>query len=262
MKDDLLLDEDLLSSPDSTKPESTLPEQNNSEAEAKSALTPLTNFSSNVAEPLNNITQKAFMDVQNTPIQNIDDIKDKIDVAVQLSATAEAINPSNEDNKEFLEDLKKQRQQIIKGSAKTDKYRQDAKKTLAKQTRNEAFYKAFRPILEFDFSNITGIARKDEKDYNDRSYGLSMMILMLAIFTPFYIVIAITLMLCKSIDVIGTYILSFSKTTSRICGWAFVVGLVVLTGYVIVTWLESRFGLSIIHPEKVVELLNNFRSSF
>lgn len=208
-----------------------------------------------ITETLGDIREMAFEQVRQIPIQDEEALKSALDNAVQLAAMAGAIDPTNESNHDFLDSLKKEKQRTIKSSAQTDKYKQNAKRTYAKQQRNEAFYKAFRPILEFDFNNITDRPRKNEKTYDDRSYGLSMMILMLIIFTPFYVAIAITLMLCKSIDVVCTYISQFSKTAARVCIWLFLIAIITLILYIIISWVEQRFGLSIIHAEQALNQL-------
>lgn len=213
-----------------------------------------------ITETLDDIREMAFEQVRQIPVQDEESLKSALDNAVQLAAMAGAIDPTNESNQQFLDSLKKEKQRTIKSSAQTDKYKQNAKRTYAKQQRNEAFYKAFRPILEFDFNNITDIPRKNEKTYDDRSYGLSMMILMLIIFTPFYIAIAITLMLCKAINVVCTYISQFSKTAARVCIWLFLIAITILVLYIIITWVEQRFGVSILHTQQAVNQMLNISS--
>ena len=59
------------------------------------------------------------------------------------------------ENRDFLADIKKTKQDELKLNFENKVLEEERKKLEAKQNKAEAFYKSFRPILEFDFSSRT-----------------------------------------------------------------------------------------------------------
>lgn len=203
-------------------------------------------------EPLDTlgvITKAAVQKIADDCLNNGKNIKEGVIDTLSVATTIEAVSPENEENKKFRDDLKKTKQSEIKSNFKADKYASDAKKAEAKRQKAEAFYKAFRPILEFDFSNITERERENKKNYNDRSYGIAMMTLMLVIFTPFYILLSLLLMVCKSVNEVCKYVATFSKTAMKTCLASFIILVVLLVLYIIIRWVEQRFGIPIINQQ-------------
>lgn len=200
------------------------------------------------------LSSAAYQTIASAAVQKITedtvksgDVKKGVIDTLAVATTIEAVNGDDEKTGKFREELKDIKQEEIKSSFQADKYVSDAKKAEAKRQKAEAFYKAFRPILEFDFSNITERERQNPKSYNDRSYGIAMMTLMLVIFTPFYILLSLVLMVCKSVNEVCKYVATFSKTAMRVCLWSFIICVAILVLYLIICWVEQRFGFSILH---------------
>jgi hypothetical protein len=110
----------------------------------------------------------------------------------------------NEDGKfdTLHKELAKEQTETIKESFKQDKVGQQAKTLTAKHEKAEAFYVSFRPILEFDFSPLIHKKTNDTentKTYKDRSYGIPLMVLMLALFVVPYCAFSIVLALFNGI---------------------------------------------------------------
>lgn len=163
---------------------------------------------------------------------------------------------------------------LIKNASKSLKsytlgitYKDDQKKLEHRQQRNEAFYKAFRPILEFDLSHLIGKKRKrivtkdpqtgrktveykdieedKPKSYQDRSYGLSLMMVMIALFIVPYCIANIVLAVGRMINAMFECFAQFGRTAFWICtsiGGIAIVGIFV---YVVLLIVQSLFGVHI-----------------
>ena len=156
----------------------------------------------------------------------------------------------------FQSELDAIKREEIKSEFQADKIEATVRKEDAKRARNETFYKAFRPILEFDFSNITGKEKKNPKTYDDRSYGLIVMVIMVSILLVPFVATTLVLAALTIINLVFEYASTFSKPALKFCIWTSLAGLVVLVGYLILSWIETRFGIPILHDPSVALLLN------
>lgn len=207
-------------------------------------------------------TSEAFNTMTTSSIHRIADevankgksVKEGAKEALAVKSTFNVAN--DQDFQSQLDDIKKDE---IKSEFRADSIEAGVRVDQAKRERNEAFYKAFRPILEFDFSNITGIERKDPKNYNDRSYGMPVMVFMLVLLTVPFAVTTLVFALLTIVNMTCEYIGSFGKVAMRICSWFFIVGLIVLAGYLILSWIETQFGIPLIHQSIVTTGLNFLR---
>src|SRR5690606_26115016 len=108
--------------------------------------------------------------------------------------TSQVFDQTDKDNEKFIRKAKKTKQQEITEDFIAKKIKATADKLTNINIRAEAFYKHWRPILEFDLSNLVG-TKKDEKPktYEDRAYGIPLMVIMLLLLSPFYCIFVILL---------------------------------------------------------------------
>ena len=147
------------------------------------------------------------------------------------------------------------------------KYKDEELKIAHRQKRNEAFYKAFRPILEFDLSHLIGKKRKriverdpqtrkktvryeempeeTKKTYEDRSYGLILMMIMLVLFFVPYCVANILLAIGRLINALFECFNQFGRTAFWFCTSIAGIAIVGLVLYVILLIIEAAFGVQI-----------------
>ncbi|CAJ0592333.1 unnamed protein product [Cylicocyclus nassatus] len=96
----------------------------------------------------------------------------------KAQAISSILNDDSEDAEKTRKELKDIQQDTLKEDFNQDKINKQKETINAKQEKAEAFYKSFRPILEFDFSNLIKKKEKDNgepKSYRDRSYGIPLM---------------------------------------------------------------------------------------
>lgn len=154
----------------------------------------------------------------------------------------------------------------LKSYTKANTYKDNQKKIERRTKRNEAFYKAFRPILEFDLSHLIGkkkkkIVEKDpttrkktiryediecqQKTYEDRSYGMCLMIIMIALFIIPYSICNLVLAVFNGINALFECFNNFGRTafwiSTSIAGIA-IIGLFI---YVILLIIQAAFGVQI-----------------
>lgn len=163
---------------------------------------------------------------------------------------------------------------LIKNASKSLKsytlgitYKDDQIKLEHRQQRNEAFYKAFRPILEFDLSHLIGKKRKrtvvkdpatgrktvtytdieDEKpkSYQDRSYGLALMMVMIALFIIPYCIANIVLAVGRMINAMFECFAQFGRTAFYLCTSIAGISIIGIVLYVILLIIQSLFGIQI-----------------
>lgn len=168
---------------------------------------------------------------------------------VKAKATSDIMK--NEDGKydHFHKELAQEQKETIKESFKQDRVNQEAKTLTAKQQKAEAFYTSFRPILEFDFSPL--IHKKDNGDkeaktYKDRSYGISLMVLMLALFVVPYCAFSIILALFNGVNAICEAIATFSKVARVIAVSVFIIAIGILIVYCALLGIDRLFGTEIL----------------
>lgn len=159
-----------------------------------------------------------------------------------------------EGSEKLHEELAKEQKETIKESFRQDRVEQQAKTLSAKQVKAEAFYLSFRPILEFDFSPLIHKSSNDkkiEKDYKDRSYGISLMCLMLILFTIPYCLFSIVLALFNGINSIFEAIATFSKVARVIALCVFTLVLMALIVYCAILGIDALFGTNIVSSIKI-----------
>lgn len=195
-------------------------------------------------------------------------------------ATAAAMDSSDSTNEPFLSDIKKQKQDELKQSFLGEKFKEEAKKYAAKQKKAEAFYTNVRPILEFDFSPLIPKSaktklfkarpRRDKRGnilqdqcvedvktfeekvdskptYQDRSYGIPLMILMLCLLTIPYCAITIILAIGNGINAIFNGIARFGKPALIICGTLVGAVICILAVYCMLRGVDILFGTNILN---------------
>lgn len=169
--------------------------------------------------------------------------------------TNEIFSDDSDEADKYKKELAKEQKGTIKESFKQDKVAQKTKTIEEKQKNAEAFYKSVRPILEFDFSNLIKKKHKKEDDniepkpktYEDRSYGIPLMILMLFLLTMPYCVITIILAVFNGINAIFEAIATFSKIARYIAMSIFIIALGVLVVYCALLGIDALFGTNIVN---------------
>lgn len=166
-------------------------------------------------------------------------------------------------NKELVANAAKS----LKHSSRSITYKDEAEELAKRTARNEQFYKAFRPILEFDLSHLVGKKRRrvvnkdnttgkktvtyedvpaeEKKDYKDRSYGLFMMMLMLALLTIPYCVANIFLAIFNAINAIFECFTKFGRTAFWLSTSIAAISIVGLIVYVLLLVIQAVFGVQI-----------------
>lgn len=166
----------------------------------------------------------------------------------KAKVTSEIINGEGKENEKLHQELAKEQKETIKESFKQDRVEQQAKTLNAKQVRAEAFYVSFRPIFEFDFSHLINKKEKTNntpKEYKDRSYGVPLMCLMLALLVIPYCIFSIGLALLNGINAIFEQIATFSKVARIIAMTLFTFALMILIVYCAILGIDALFGTNI-----------------
>ena len=168
--------------------------------------------------------------------------------------TGDILNDNNPEAEKFRKELAEQQKETLKESFKQDTYSEQTKTIDEKQKKAEAFYKSFRPILEFDFDNL--IKKKDaktkdheensQKTYKDRSYGITLMVLMLVLLTVPYCCVSILLALFNGINAILEEINTFGKVARYIVLSVVVIIFAILIIYISLCGIEKLFNVNII----------------
>ena len=167
----------------------------------------------------------------------------------KAKVTNEIINAQTPDAEKYREDLAKEQKETIKESFKQDHAKEQTKTLQEKQKKAEAFYTAFRPILEFDFSNL--IKKKDNSDskpktYSDRSYGIFLMVGMLLVLTVPYFLVSIVLALFNGLNAILEEINTFGKIAKYVVLSIVIIFFGVLIVYCTLMGIDHFFGTSIL----------------
>jgi hypothetical protein len=157
----------------------------------------------------------------------------------------------SEEGQKYRKELADEQKDTLKESYKQDKVKEKTKTISEKQKKAEAFYKSFRPILEFDFDNL--IKRKVNKEddkikktYDDRSYGISLMVLMLILLTIPYCFVTIFLAGLNGLNAILEEINTFGKIAKWIALSLLIIVFALLLIYGAILGIESIFGVTII----------------
>lgn len=201
------------------------------------------------SETFNAITESAARKIAHEVVTDAKDVKTGMKDAMAVRSTFNVAQ--DEGFQSQLDDIKKGE---IKSEFQADAMQATVREMDAKRARNEAFYKAFRPILEFDFSNITGREKKNPKTYDDRSYGLIVMLVMICILLVPFVVTTLFLAALTIINMVFEYVDTFSKPAMKFCCRAAIAILAIIVVFVILNWVETRFGIPILHDPTVALL--------
>lgn len=129
---------------------------------------------------------------------------------------------------------------------KADTAHARSKERKASNEDNEAFYERYRPILEFDFGNITGNPKKRADDTASKSYSKLFMILTIIVAAIPWLVIALVLYVLKGVNAVVGLVGQFTKISQALI-WA---GLGILAAYIIVRiiayYIEFYTGIVIL----------------
>lgn len=218
-------------------------------------------------EKSENTAITTFRDETLNKIQN-DFLAGKVDAdegSKQLVNVLSIINATKDEK--LRNSLQKEASKSLKSYMKGIKYKDEEKKIAHRQKRNEAFYKAFRTILEFDLSHLIGKKRKriverdpqtrkktiryedipeePKKTYEDRSYGLCLMMTMLVLFFIPYCVANILLALGRLINAMFECFNQFGRTAFWFCTSIAGMAIIGLVTYVILLIIEAAFGVKI-----------------
>lgn len=206
------------------------------------------------------------------------DFKEGSKSIAHMMTTAAALDGADAENTEFLKRIKEEKQKELEQSFISERFKEEAKKYVAKQKKAEAFYTNFRPILEFDFSplipkkgktklwgnkikydkkgNIISKPAEEPKEevdtketkptYSDRSYGMPLMILMLILLTIPYCLITVVLAIGNGINAIFNGIARFGKPALIICGSIVGIAICLAAIYCIFLGIDALFGTNIL----------------
>lgn len=170
-------------------------------------------------------------------------------------------------DEKLRKDLKKDAAKSMKSYMKGIAYKDEEKKLDHRQKRNEAFYNAFRPVLEFDLSHLIGKKRKrvvtkdpqtrkktvtyeeikeePRKTYNDRSYGLVLMMVMISLFIIPYCIANVLLAIGRLVNAMFECFNQFGRTAFWFCTSIAGIGIIGLVVYVLLLIVQSAFGVHI-----------------
>lgn len=170
--------------------------------------------------------------------------------------TSEIINNENGEFDNLHKDFAKEQTEAIKEGFKQDKIKSQTQTLTEKQKQAEAFYISFRPILEFDFGNLV---RKEEtkkdnskeekppKTYEDRSYGIPLMVIMLSLLLLPYCFVTIILSVFNGINAVFMAISTFTKIAKVIVLSLFIIAIVLLVVYFAMMGIDALFGTNILN---------------
>ena len=157
------------------------------------------------------------------------------------------INGDDKESQNFKKELKEEKKEEIKQDFTQKRVAKQKETIEEKQKKAEAFYKSVRPILEFDFSNLTGVERQTNKDYKERSYGIPLMILMLALYTPLFCIISFILALFNGINAIFNGISTFGKIARTICLSLVIIIIICAIAYCTIYGIDYFFDTNILN---------------
>lgn len=115
------------------------------------------------------------------------------------AVTAKAFEP---ENKKFIKKVTSEKEGELHEDFKGKRLIAEAQKLEAKAKKAEAFYKNWRPVLEFDFSNLLKSRMPKNTEYHERAYGIPLMVLMLILLTPIYCAVTALLSLINGFNAV------------------------------------------------------------
>lgn len=159
------------------------------------------------------------------------------------------LTDDSKDVQKYRQELLDEEKVALKESFKQDTAKEKKKTIEERQRKNEAFYKSVRPVLEFDFSNLIKddkyIKTNGQKQYEDRSYGKTLMIFMLIFLTVPYFATSLLLALFNGINSIFCQVATFGKVSRSIVVTLLILFFVALVVYCVLLGIENIFGVPI-----------------
>ena len=148
----------------------------------------------------------------------------------------------------FRKNLQKHKKEEIESGFEADSLTQQARRLHAKQLKREAFYTQFRPILELDFSNITGIEpkRKLKNDEKTKSYSMAIMLITLSYSIVLFLIGSVILMAIKLVESVCDFVVSLGGKATKVVAFLFIITIIILAIFIILTMLSNFFGWGII----------------
>ena len=189
-----------------------------------------------------------------------------VDEGLKQVVNAVSIIRAVEDPKLNAE-LTKNAAKSLKYHSKSINHKDEANEIDRRTVRNEAFYKAFRPILEFDLSHLIGkrrrkliekdpatgrktiryedVAEPERKEYKDRSYGLVVMMLMISLLIVPYCIANIVLAMFNAVNAIFECFTKFGRTAFYLSTSIAAIAIIGLVIYVLLLVVQAAFGVQI-----------------
>lgn len=171
----------------------------------------------------------------------------------KAKTTSEIIKNENGEYNKLHKEFAKEQKDTLREGFKQDKLKSQTRTLTEKQKKAEAFYIAFRPVLEFDFGNLIKkdkpkdiVEEKPPKKYEDRSYGISLMILMLCLFVVPYCMVSFLLAIFNGLNAIFEAISTFGKIAKTIVLSLFIIAISLLVVYCALMGIDALFGTNII----------------
>lgn len=170
-----------------------------------------------------------------------------LDVA-KASMTNDIMGDRTNEGEKYRKELKDEQKQAIKESFKQDRLKGQKQTLDDRRAKAESFYLSVRPILEFDFDNLVGAIdpNKKPKEYKDRSYGIPLMVLMLALLIVPYCAFSILLAFFNGINATLKTISTFGKISRYIAYSVFIIGVGALIIYGGILGVEKLFSVNIL----------------
>ena len=201
--------------------------------------------------------EQSLIDFKNSTINNIMskfntgqiEISDGLKQFVHALAIVDAVK-----DKKVKHKLTKNAAKSLKTYTKSIAYNDESGNIDKRKSRNESFYKAFRPILEFDLSHLTEKNKtktteehstKPQKTYDDRSYGLTLMCIMIVLLIVPYCICNICLAIFNGINAIFDSFNAFGKVAFWLCTSIAAISIVCAVVYVLLLIIEGLSGVQI-----------------
>lgn len=187
-------------------------------------------------EDIAKVARKAIVDKVKTGDMAIEE------AAKGMVKAAATVKAANDNADEYAE---------IAGKALTHEMKADSAEARSKERKagnadNEAFYERFRPILEFDFGNITGKPKQRTEGAETRSYSKFFMVLTIIVAALPWLLIALVLYILKGINAIVGLVRDFTKI-AQVFIWT---GLGLLLAYmllkIVAYYIEFYTGIQIL----------------
>ena len=195
--------------------------------------------SENEAQTIYDIATEQLRDKMFSGESDISDIAKQV---VDVKATADAVEKYSE---KYAEAKHKELSEEGKGKVRRAKNKTDEQVNAS----NELFYKRFRPILEFDHSNITGRVRTTEDNAESKSYSKTLMIATLVFATLPWLIMAFICCIFKGSASVIDMVNGFSKEARRLIISLLLVAAVALVIYVALRMIELYTGIKLLPKE-------------